>query len=49
MARTSEVGGPAVAPARRTASTSDADSVFRDLYAERRAGLAATDHCSHRR
>ena len=34
MARTSEVGGPAAAPARRTASPSDADSVFRDLYAE---------------
>ena len=34
MARTSEVGVPAVAPASRTASPSDADSVFRDLYAE---------------
>ena len=49
MARTSEVGGPAVAPARRTASTSDADSVFRDLYAEHGPAVLATDHCSHRR
>jgi RNA polymerase sigma-70 factor (ECF subfamily) len=34
MARTSEVGVPAVAAARRTASPSDAEAVFRDLYAE---------------
>jgi RNA polymerase sigma-70 factor (ECF subfamily) len=34
MARTFEVGVPAVAAARRTASPSDADAVFRDLYAE---------------
>jgi RNA polymerase sigma-70 factor (ECF subfamily) len=34
MARTSEVGVPAVAAARRTASPSDADALLRDLYAE---------------
>ena len=34
MARTSEVGVPAVAAARRTASPSDADGLLRDLYAE---------------
>jgi RNA polymerase sigma-70 factor (ECF subfamily) len=34
MARTSEAGVPAVAPVSRTTSPSDADSVFRDLYAE---------------
>ena len=34
MARTSDVGAPAVGAARRTASPSDADELFRDLYAE---------------
>lgn len=34
MARTSSVGVPAVAAARRTASPRDADAVFRDLYAK---------------
>jgi RNA polymerase sigma-70 factor (ECF subfamily) len=34
MARTSEVGVPAVAAARRTTPPSDADALFRDLYAE---------------
>jgi RNA polymerase sigma-70 factor, ECF subfamily len=34
MARTSDVGVPAVAAARRTASPSDADALFRDLHAE---------------
>ena len=34
MARTSDVGVPAVGAARRTAATSDADALFRDLYAE---------------
>jgi RNA polymerase sigma-70 factor, ECF subfamily len=34
MARTSDVGVPAVGAARRTASPSDADALFRDLYAE---------------
>lgn len=34
MARTSEVGVPAVAATRRTASPSDADALLRDLYAE---------------
>ena len=34
MARTSSVGVPAVAAARRAASPSDAEALFRDLYAE---------------
>ncbi len=34
MARSSEVGVPAVAAASRTASPSDADAAFHDLYAE---------------
>jgi RNA polymerase sigma-70 factor (ECF subfamily) len=34
MARTSDVGVPAVAAARRAGSPSDADALFRDLYAE---------------
>lgn len=34
MTRTSEVGVPAVATGRRTTSPSDADAVFRDLYAD---------------
>jgi RNA polymerase sigma-70 factor (ECF subfamily) len=34
MARTSDVGALAVGAARRTASPSDADALFRDLYAE---------------
>jgi hypothetical protein len=39
MARTSDVGAPAVGAARRTASPSDADELFRDLYAEHRPAL----------
>ena len=34
MARTSDVGVPAVAVTRRTTSPSDSDALFRDLYAE---------------
>ena len=34
MARISDVGALAVGAARRTASPSDADALFRDLYAE---------------
>ncbi len=39
MARTSQVCVPAVAAVRRTASPSDAEAVFRDLYAEHEPAL----------